>query len=168
MKAHGGVDLYIHVLLTSPLGGEWSSSRPCRFNACERPSCYHWIGGRVGPRTGLDDVDKIHFFTLPGIELRPVGCPARSQSLYRLDYPGSCYLYGFNTINYHSTRSDVSFSVLFGQCTFSNETCQNCAPRTCLICGWRVECILQEILGVHKQEFGFLMNSTYCRLPRLL
>jgi hypothetical protein len=26
-------------------------------------------------------------FTLPGLELRPLGRPARSQSLYRLRYP---------------------------------------------------------------------------------
>jgi hypothetical protein len=28
--------------------------------------------------------------TLPGLELRPLGRPARSQSLYGLRYPGSC------------------------------------------------------------------------------
>jgi hypothetical protein len=27
--------------------------------------------------------------SLPGLELRPLGRPARSQSLYRLSYPGS-------------------------------------------------------------------------------
>jgi hypothetical protein len=43
----------------------------------------------VGPRAGLDDVEKIKFFTLPGLELRPLDRPARSQSLYRLSYPGS-------------------------------------------------------------------------------
>jgi hypothetical protein len=32
MKAYGGVDVYIHIFLTSALvGGEWSASRPCRF-----------------------------------------------------------------------------------------------------------------------------------------
>jgi hypothetical protein len=29
------------------------------------------------------------YLTLPGLELRPLGCPARSQSLYRQRYPGS-------------------------------------------------------------------------------
>jgi hypothetical protein len=42
----------------------------------------------VGPRAGLDDVEKRKIFTLPGFELRPLGRPARSQSLYRLSYPG--------------------------------------------------------------------------------
>jgi hypothetical protein len=27
------------------------------------------------------------FLTLPGLELRALGCPVRSQSLYRLRYP---------------------------------------------------------------------------------
>jgi hypothetical protein len=32
MKAYGGVDVYIHIFLTSSLvGGEWSASRPGRF-----------------------------------------------------------------------------------------------------------------------------------------
>jgi hypothetical protein len=36
----------------------------------------------VGPRTGLDNVEKRKFLTLPGLELRPLGRSARSQSLY--------------------------------------------------------------------------------------
>jgi hypothetical protein len=43
----------------------------------------------VVPRTGLDVVEKRKFLTLPVLELRPLGRPARSQSLYRLRYPGS-------------------------------------------------------------------------------
>jgi hypothetical protein len=43
----------------------------------------------VGPRTGLDDVKSRKFLTLPGLELRPLGRRARSQSLYRLSYRGS-------------------------------------------------------------------------------
>jgi hypothetical protein len=45
----------------------------------------------VSPRTGLDDVEVRTFLTLPGLELRPVGRPAQSQSLYRLHYPGSIF-----------------------------------------------------------------------------
>jgi hypothetical protein len=40
-------------------------------------------------RAGLDDVEKKKFLTLPVLELQPLGRPARSQSLYRLLYPGS-------------------------------------------------------------------------------
>jgi hypothetical protein len=85
MKTYRGVDVEIHTFLTSALvGGEWSASLPCRFT----PGI-HFIGGRVDPRAGLDDMEKWKFFTLPGLELLPPGRPARSQSLYRLSYPGS-------------------------------------------------------------------------------
>jgi hypothetical protein len=43
----------------------------------------------VGPRAGLDTVEKRKMFTLAGLELRPLVRPARSQSLYRLRYPSS-------------------------------------------------------------------------------
>jgi hypothetical protein len=65
MKAYGGVVVSIHVFLTSALvGGELSASRPGRFI----PST-HWIGGWVGPRTGLDNMEKRKFLTLLGLEL---------------------------------------------------------------------------------------------------
>jgi hypothetical protein len=73
MKTYGGVDVYIHVFLTSALvGGEWSASRPGHFNC---------IGGWVGHRAGLDDMEKILDPT--STQNRPLGLPARSQSLYR-------------------------------------------------------------------------------------
>jgi hypothetical protein len=40
------------------------------------------------PRVGLDDMEKLNFLTLPGLELRPLGRPACTQSLYRLSYSG--------------------------------------------------------------------------------
>jgi hypothetical protein len=43
----------------------------------------------VGPRAGVDDVEKRKFLSIPGPELRPLDRLARSQSLYRLRYPGS-------------------------------------------------------------------------------
>jgi hypothetical protein len=43
----------------------------------------------MDPRAGLDNVEKKEFLTLPGLELRPFGRSARSQSLYRLRYLGS-------------------------------------------------------------------------------
>jgi hypothetical protein len=42
------------------------------------------IGGWVGPRTGLDDVEKRIISPVLGLELQTLGLPARSQSLYRL------------------------------------------------------------------------------------
>jgi hypothetical protein len=44
----------------------------------------------VDPRAGLDEVENRKFLTLSGLKLRPLGHSAeRSQSLYRLRYPGS-------------------------------------------------------------------------------
>jgi hypothetical protein len=84
----------IHIFLTSALaGGEWSVSRPGRFNPGERAPGTHWTRGWVDPRAGVGDVEKRKFLTLPGLELRPLGRPARSQSLYRLRYPVSKVIY---------------------------------------------------------------------------
>jgi hypothetical protein len=44
----------------------------------------------VGPRTGLDDMENTKVLILRGLELRPLGRLTRSQSLYRLRYPGNC------------------------------------------------------------------------------
>jgi hypothetical protein len=40
----------------------------------------YWIGGWVGPRAGQDAMEKRKFLSLPGLELPPLGRPARSQS----------------------------------------------------------------------------------------
>jgi hypothetical protein len=73
--------VYIHVFLTSALvERKWLSSRPGRFIPGENAAGTHWIGGCVGPKTGLDDVKKRKFLTLPGLELQPFRRPARSQS----------------------------------------------------------------------------------------
>jgi hypothetical protein len=85
MKAYGGVDLQILIFLTSAVvRGEWSASRTGRFTPGERAPGTHWIGGCVVPRAGLDNVKKRKFLTLPGLVLRPLGHPAHSHSLSRL------------------------------------------------------------------------------------
>jgi hypothetical protein len=43
----------------------------------------------VCTRTGLDDVERRKILSLPGLELRSLGRPARSQLQYRQRYPGS-------------------------------------------------------------------------------
>jgi hypothetical protein len=77
-----------HFLTSALVGGEWSASRPARFIPGERAPSTLWIEGWVDPRAGLDDVEKRKFLTLLGLELRPIGRLARSQSLYRLSYLG--------------------------------------------------------------------------------
>jgi hypothetical protein len=65
MKAYGGVDVQTHVFLTLALDGcEWSASRLGRFTLGT-----HYIRGWVGPTAGLDDMEKLKFFTLPGLDL---------------------------------------------------------------------------------------------------
>jgi hypothetical protein len=90
MKAQGGVDMQIHVFLTLALvGHEWSASGPCHFTPGIRAPGSQWIGGWVGPRGGLNDVEKLKFLALPGLELQSLGPPAHTQSLYWLSYRSS-------------------------------------------------------------------------------
>jgi hypothetical protein len=56
------------------------------------PHGTHWIGAWVDPRAGLDNMEKLKLLTLPELELRFLGLPARTQSLYRLSYRGSLTL----------------------------------------------------------------------------
>jgi hypothetical protein len=65
MKAYGGVDVYIQVFLTSAVvGGQLHA--PAALPPEEEPPGIHWVGDWVGPRTGLDDVEKRKILPLPG------------------------------------------------------------------------------------------------------
>jgi hypothetical protein len=81
-----GVEVQLHHSLTSALdGGEWSASIPCRFTPGERAP-YTGQESRWAPEP---------IWTLQGENSCPCrewnsDCPARSPSLYRLSYPGSC------------------------------------------------------------------------------
>jgi hypothetical protein len=62
----------------------------------------------VGPRACLDDVEKRKRLPIPGLELRHLGRPARSQRLYRLRYPGSLITtktYGKLELELHTTAT---------------------------------------------------------------
>jgi hypothetical protein len=52
----------------------------------ERASGTHLIGCWVSPRTSVDDVERRKILSLPRLKLRPLGRPARSQSLFRLPH----------------------------------------------------------------------------------
>jgi hypothetical protein len=81
MKTFGGVHVEIHVLLTSALvGGKWTVSRLSCFTPGERAPGNHWIGGWLGPRTGMDDVEKRKFLIMPRLEIGPLSYPALSPS----------------------------------------------------------------------------------------
>jgi hypothetical protein len=71
------------------MGGEWSATRPGRFTPVERVASTHWIGHWVDPNARLEEVEKRKFLILPGLKLRPLVRPARSQSLYSLSYSSS-------------------------------------------------------------------------------
>jgi hypothetical protein len=115
MKAYGGVDVQIHIFLTSALaGGEWSASRPFRFIPGETASDSNWIGGWLGPSASMDDVEKRKWLTLPGLELWTHSRPAHSQSLYRLRYQpirfqsrNSAMMKNFQSINAHAVTQNI-------------------------------------------------------------
>jgi len=70
--------------LTSALdGGGWSTPRPGRFIPKKKPVPIE-KEGRVSPRAVLDSCGKTH-----PQRIRSSDRPARSESLYRLSYPGS-------------------------------------------------------------------------------
>jgi hypothetical protein len=95
---------------------------PAALTRGERVPDTDWIGDWVGPRASLDDVEKRKFFTLPGLELRPLGGPAGSQSLYRLRYPGSLYILHLYvtsvTAAENSTKSPVIYYISFRTVNF--------------------------------------------------
>jgi hypothetical protein len=81
--------LYIHTWgsrCIDPLILGLGTSRPDLFTPGERARSTHWIGGWVGPKTSLNDVERRKILPLPEHELLPFGRPARSQSVYRLCY----------------------------------------------------------------------------------
>jgi len=65
------------------LGGRVFNSAPRSLYLRERDPGTHCIGVRVGPRAGLDGYENV-----APIWTRTPDRPARSESLYRLSYPG--------------------------------------------------------------------------------
>jgi hypothetical protein len=69
------VDIYIHIFLTSALvGGEWSALP--QGKSPEYP-----MDGRVGPPTGLNNMEKRKFLPIQVLKLQPLGRPACSQMI---------------------------------------------------------------------------------------
>jgi hypothetical protein len=85
MKTNGGFGGIAPPFLTSALvGGQWSASHPGSFTPGEINPGTHWIGGWVGPRAGLNTLEKSKTLPLSGMEPRP---SSPSPSVYRLSYP---------------------------------------------------------------------------------
>jgi hypothetical protein len=81
MKTNGSGGIASPFLTSALDGGEWSASRPGRFAQGERAPDSNWIGGWMGPRAGLNAVEKRKSSAPQGIKPRP-------SSLYQLSYPG--------------------------------------------------------------------------------
>jgi hypothetical protein len=59
MKAYGGVEV-APPFLTSALDRDyWSASRPGHFSPGGIAPFTHWIRGWLGPKAGLDAVEKV-------------------------------------------------------------------------------------------------------------
>jgi hypothetical protein len=69
----------------------------------------------VDLRAGLDDLQKRKFFTLPGLELRPLGRPARSYAEYAIPAP-HFVLYKF----YYNLRFGALTAVTMRRTIFYN------------------------------------------------
>jgi hypothetical protein len=58
MKTYEGVEVTLPFLTSVLDGDEWSASRSSNFTPGVRVPGTHCMGGWVGPRTGLDAVEK--------------------------------------------------------------------------------------------------------------
>jgi hypothetical protein len=77
--------------------GVWLASRPCRFIPWKTAPAFHCTGGRAGPRTGLDAMEK-RFLGCPTSSL--VAIPTELSRLFRSLYSGrKCtgYIKGWGT-----------------------------------------------------------------------
>jgi hypothetical protein len=85
----------------------------------------------VDPRAGLDDMEKRTFLILPGLELRPFSRPARSQSVYRLRYPGSFWA---STACYRDSMQVFKLNYRYTQCFASRNNIRNTKARNSSSC----------------------------------
>jgi hypothetical protein len=112
----GGEEVYL--LLILDLGTRWgwvvSVTPRSRFSPGERTPGTHCTGGWVGPRAGLDTETRGKILSsLPGIEPRSPGRPARSQTLYWLSYPAHTNLYCYHELNQPTTNTVASVWIVF-------------------------------------------------------
>jgi hypothetical protein len=59
-------------LIPTAVQGGWSASHASRFTPGETAPGTHWLGGWVGPRAGLDDMEKWKFLLPPELKSDPL------------------------------------------------------------------------------------------------
>jgi hypothetical protein len=139
--------------LTSALiGDEWSGSCPGRITPGERSPGTHWIGGWVGPSTGLDDVGRRKILPLPELKLQPLCRPARSQSLHPLRFKINFNITLLSTPRSPSGvfRSGSLIRILYAFLT--NHMRATCSP-------------IRAYLFDYLSSRPYMMKGTYCEHP---
>jgi hypothetical protein len=137
---------------------------PAALPPGKRAPSTHWIGGWVNPRAGLDDMERRTFFTLRELELRPLGPPALSQSLYRLpsDSRTINHLFFYKTFGivkvfwkvshaYFYLRSFSFFVYIFGLMHFMVNTTEL----------FRLDSEIHSVETRRTQIWSFLANRYY-------
>jgi hypothetical protein len=120
----------------------------------------------VCPTSGVDDVVKRKFFPLPGLELRPLGHPARNQSLYRHSHSGS-KSYPARKIK---TKKPQKVDNELNNCAEETSRTKATIRHFSSICSY-VHQILSEDVHTHVMSSQpgrkYTWSSTYDRLPSL-
>ena len=109
-RPRGGVKIQLYTFFNLSARWEWWLT-PCRgccsLHLKKKPDT-HWIGGWVGPRGGLNGCGKSH------TGIRYPDRPIRSESLYRLLYPGPHLYLGPRLKNIWSHTSNPFLLWCFG------------------------------------------------------
>jgi hypothetical protein len=92
MKAYGGVNVQIHVILTSGLAGSGQLHAPAALPPGKQPlPAGYPVDKRLGgPQNRSEQHREENILASNEIRTPTLGHPVRSQSLYWLRYPGSC------------------------------------------------------------------------------
>jgi hypothetical protein len=121
MKAYRGVAVFLTPALA---GGEWSTSRSSRFTHGEKP-----LDRRLGGPQNRSGRHGENFCPYRDSKLRFLGRPARSQSLYRLRYPGSqnkAPRHSFLNFTFFFLSLNYLFKRRLSDCVSVNSICGSC------------------------------------------